>query len=1038
MKKISRIIFVLLVFSTGKVFSQFNEFHPEYDWFTIKGKHVEVHYHEEAERTARVVAKIADEVWGPITSLYQYEPETVHYIIKDIDDYSNGATYFFDNKIEIWASALDFDLRGAHNWLRNVISHEFTHMVQIQASMKLTRSIPAVYLQFLNYEDRRRPDILYGFPNVIASYPVATVNVPAWFAEGTAQFMRNEFNYDNWDSHRDMILRSYVLDGNMLTWNEMGVFGKTSLGNESVYNSGFSLTTYIAKKYGEGKLREISQKLGKLTNFTIDAAFEDVLGKDGDEIYDEWKAYLTGDYKERIAPVLKDEVKGKIIGEEGFGNFYPVFSKDGKKILYISNKREDYLSLTSLYEYNIETGEDKLVAPGVKTTVSYIPGTNKVVYSKLTDDNPRWTNIHDLYVYDMETDEETRITFGLRANNPFLSHDGKKIAFTFQKDGTTNIGTVSADGKSFKRLTLLENGEQVFNPKFSPDDSYIVFGYEERNGRDIMKIDTNGAGFEPVLNESYDERNPVLTEDGWLYYSCDKTGIYNLYKKNMKTGETVQLTNVTGGAFMPAVDEKGNIAYAGYTSKGYKLFLLKNSDVKPVSNGFEYVKTQSLQFTDASRNGDMKDFNINYLKNYNDKETPDYEETKYSGAFTQVTFVPFIRYDNYSTGNTALERFKPGVYLMSSDMLNRMDFFAGGSINSRMERDLFLNFNYRNRLPLFYNVGLKPELSLELYSISRKAKADAYFNVDSTGGKFDYDYKLPVDVTYNLLEFDVAAKHRFFADNSNIEFRYIYSRYTSTIGSFSFYSTAQETYLNSAASDDVYLKGSNFQLKYDFSLIHPKVDSDINPEGMEFELQYNYEMNDFNSSGSYDYDEEAGLIKPKYDKFDFHRLELNQKTYYGLGKGHTINTTFRAATIFGPTVNDFFDYYLGGLIGMKAYPFYAVSGNELGWLNVTYRFPLFRNIDTRIGHLYLDKIFFSVYGDIGNAWNGKIPSLKKFKKGAGMELRVQMNSFYLFPTSLFFDAAYGFDSADKDVRGEIIKYGKEWQFYGGILFDFSL
>ncbi len=218
-------IILVLHFAQSR-FAQFTEFHPELDWYTIKGEHIEVHYHEGAERTARVVAKIADEIWDPICSLYGYEPDDVHYVIKDIDDYSNGATYFFDNKIEIWTSALDFDLRGAHNWLRNVISHEFTHLVQLQSAMKASRSIPAVFLQVLSYEDARRPDILYGFPNYVVSYPLATINVPAWFAEGTAQYMRKEFDYDNWDSHRDMILRSYVLDGNMLTWEQMGVFGK--------------------------------------------------------------------------------------------------------------------------------------------------------------------------------------------------------------------------------------------------------------------------------------------------------------------------------------------------------------------------------------------------------------------------------------------------------------------------------------------------------------------------------------------------------------------------------------------------------------------------------------------------------------------------------------------------------------------------------------------------------------------------------------------------------------------------------------------
>jgi hypothetical protein len=419
--KILGILFLIL----GSIYGQFNDYEPEYEWLTLESEHVYVHFHPEAERTARVVAKIAEEVWEPITALYEYEPDKVHYVIKDVDDYSNGATFFFDNKIEIWASALDFDLRGSHNWLRNVISHEFTHMVQIQAAMKIGRSIPAFYLQFLNHEDVRRPDILYGFPNVIVSYPIATINMPAWFAEGTAQYMRKEFNYDNWDTHRDMILRSYALDGNMLTWNQMGVFGKSSLGNESVYNSGFALTNYLAQKYGESKLQEITEKLGSLTNFTIDSAFKDVLGKDGNEIYNEWSSFLKTDYRKRMKDVLDNKVEGKIIGDMGFGNFYPTFTHDGTKIIYISNKNSDYF-LTSIYEYDLNTKKEKKIQSAVRSSVSSFANDTKLIYAKLSDDNPRWNNIHDLYVYDIREDEEERLTHGLRANNPSVSHDEKK------------------------------------------------------------------------------------------------------------------------------------------------------------------------------------------------------------------------------------------------------------------------------------------------------------------------------------------------------------------------------------------------------------------------------------------------------------------------------------------------------------------------------------------------------------------------------------------------------------------------------------
>jgi Tol biopolymer transport system component len=1010
----------------------FNEFEPEYEWLTIKGEHVFVHYHPEAERTARVVAKIADEVWEPITSLYEYDPGTVHYVIKDIDDYSNGATFFFDNKIEIWASALDFDLRGSHNWLRNVISHEFTHMVQIQAGMKLTRSLPAFYFQYLSYEDKRRPDILYGFPNTIVSYPIPTINIPAWFAEGTAQYMRTEFDYDNWDTHRDMILRSYALDDNMLTWNQMGVFSKTSLGNESVYNSGFALTRYIAQNYGEDKLRLITEQLGEFTTFTIDAAFEKVLGKDGNEIYDEWSGFLKDDYQKRMKLVLENTVEGKLIREKGFGNFHPVFSNNGEDIYFVSNGSNDYFGLSSIYKYNLETKKITAIKNGVRSSISLSPDDKKIYYAKLSEKNENWTNIHDVYVYDIEEEEETRLTFGLRANNVSLSNDGKTIAFIFQKDGTSNIGIVDAEGKNFKRLTFYENGEQVYNPKFSNDDNYIFFDYTYHHGRDIARVKTDGSGNEFLIQTDDDERNPFIDSKGNLYYSSNKTGIFNIYKYDWDSKTSTQLTNVKGSAFMPSADKEGNIVYAGYTSTGYKIFLIEKDEQSKVIPGNDYVWLSNPPLEQSKPNGDIENFDIPYLKNFNDYETPDYESKPYSGFFSKMSFFPVIRLDNYNTENSVLENLKPGVYMASNDYLNRYSLFAGLSINSSLERDVYVNFEYRNKLPLIYDLGLTPQLSVELFSVSRETDVDLFFGeyVD-TLGVTRYDNIVPTDVTYNLFAVEFAAKHKIFSEGNNVEFRFIFSEYTATLGSFLIpnESTLYPTTI------DKYFIGRNLQFKYHHRSRIPSVNADINPVGREIDLQYNYESNKFNSEGNYEV--EDGLLKPVYNDYQFHRLELNWKEHFSIFNNHTLTAQVRAASILGPKVPDFFDYYLGGLIGMKSYPFYAISGNELGWLNLTYRFPLLTNIDSKLGHLYLDKIYMSVYGDYGNAWTGNTLEFGDFKKGAGAEIRIKMNSFYLFPTALFFNAAYSFDEFTRTVRDETVKYGKEWRFYGGILFDFS-
>jgi hypothetical protein len=645
------------------------------------------------------------------------------------------------------------------------------------------------------------------------------------------------------------------------------------------------------------------------------------------------------------------------------------------------------------------------------------------VYAKISEDNPNWANIHDLYVYDIDNDEETRLTYNLRANQPQVSNDGKSVVFLFEKDGTTNLGIIDIDGGNFRQLTFFSNGEQVYNPKFSNDDTFIVFDYSLRLTRDIARVNIDGSNFQYILQKEEDDRNPVFDKDGNLIYASDKTGIFNLYKLNLQTKEEKQLTNVTGGAFMPAVDKDGNIVYAGYISSGFKIFYLNKEEQNKVIAGHDYIRRKNPPLDESKPNGDINKFNLAGLRNYDDSKTPDYKPEKYSGAFSNLTFFPFIRYDNYNTSNKFYEKIKPGLYVSSSDMLNRYDIFAGAAINSRMERDLFLSFDYRNKLPGLFQLGLKPELSLELYDVSRVANV----NID-----FEGYAPIPDNVTYSLFEVDLAAKHRIIARGSELELRYIYSRYSAMLDDFIF----PDSDILYPATDDIYLIGSNFQVKYNYEINPPRVDDEINPFGSSLEIKYNYQINLYNPNGNYEV--VNGSIQPVYNYYRFHSLELNTQYHFPVFETHTLTVKIRAGGIFGNTVPDFFDFFLGGLVGMKEYPFYSIEGNKVFWLNLTYRFPLYRNIDAKIGHLYLDKIFFSFFGDLGNAWNGNSIHLGDLSKGAGAELRIAMNSFNMFPTSVFFDAGYGFNRYNKVIDTNIVTYGHEWRFYAGVLFGFDI
>ncbi|HIC74898.1 MAG TPA: hypothetical protein EYO92_07370, partial [Candidatus Marinimicrobia bacterium] len=131
-----RLVCLTLVFnlvSVAFVSGQISYNHPELKWQSFETAHFRVHFHDGTERTAREGAFVAEEIYPHMVNLYQYEPpQKTHLIFLDTDDYSNGVTYYYDNKIEIWASPMDLELRGSHRWLQNVITHEFAHIVSMQ------------------------------------------------------------------------------------------------------------------------------------------------------------------------------------------------------------------------------------------------------------------------------------------------------------------------------------------------------------------------------------------------------------------------------------------------------------------------------------------------------------------------------------------------------------------------------------------------------------------------------------------------------------------------------------------------------------------------------------------------------------------------------------------------------------------------------------------------------------------------------------------------------------------------------------------
>ncbi len=987
--------------------------HPELIWLTIETDHFQVHYHKGAERTAGLVAKIAEEVYPPITSLYQYEPDgKIHFIIRDHDDFSNGITYYYDNKIEIWATPMDFILRGNHNWLRNVVTHEFTHMISLGAARKITRKIPAFYFQYMGYEPEKNPYVLYGFPNRIVSYPLAMTTVPNWLAEGVAQYQLAKLNYDNWDSHRDMILRTSVLEDELLNHREMGVFGKNSLNNEKVYNQGFALVKYIADTYGVEALRRIFRELQSPLYFTVNGTLKDVLGKSERQLYNEWKKYLEEMYAYRLKTIKNNISTGKINEEQGFANLFPIWSPNGKKFAFVSNRGHDYLSQSSLYVHDYATRVTRKIKGGVSSSLSWSPDGEKIVYSRTSKPNKHGSHFDDIYVYDLEKKKERQITRNFRAQNPDWSPDGQSLLFVTSKDGNQNIVVFDLSTKKLNHLTHFKEGQQIFSPHWSPDGQVIVFSYTKGEGRQIGLITTDGKTLKALIADGNDARDPSFAPSGKeVYFSWDRTGIFNIYSIEITSKEKKQLTNVIGGAFMPSVNKEGKLLYSDFNAQGYKIALMERP-IPVEKQQAEYLAYNQPKLQLASKDNDdialinrcISDQTINY----NDADVPKYDAKPYGLTYGNMAFLPRVMIDYGTT--------KFGTYLYSSDILNKYDFFAGFAINRDWDYDIFGTINYRK---------FRPTIFLEVYNmVLHHEEMDdlGLTNTDTVYTNFKFKY--------NLAEIGLGMEFKLNDENS-LRPVFIYDRYTARYQPE--YKYQGQDFPSIKYS---YYIGRIFQLGWNYQNSMPSASSEINPSaGRIISVKYSREFNKFIRDFAIT---EFGTWDEVFDNYNYGKLELNWKEFIPLLNNgrHALNLNLQAGWIDRP-VHEFFNFYAGGLIGLRGYPFYSIEGRKMIVTRTAYRFPIFNNMNWRLFQLQFDKLYIGAFFDYGNAFDDDALRFSNFKRTAGAELRLDLFSFYNFPTKLFFNAAYGLDEFTKsETDNTQLNYGKEWRYYLGISFGY--
>ncbi len=199
------------------------------------------------------------------------------------------------------------------------------------------------------------------------------------------------------------------------------------------------------------------------------------------------------------------------------------YTNHGNKILF-SASYEDFTR--SLYFYNIRSKSRTKLTD--ESSSDYDPDISfddtKIVFTYFQNDRPN-TN---LAILDLTTKEITRLINRGEIENvyePRFSPDATKIVYYASlKDGSHHVYSMYVDGTGLSKLTSLSNWNKY--PQFSPDGTKIIFNSKDENHRvDIYSMDLTG-GYH--TNITYDSISHVASTFSFSHYGSKL--LYSVHK----------------------------------------------------------------------------------------------------------------------------------------------------------------------------------------------------------------------------------------------------------------------------------------------------------------------------------------------------------------------------------------------------------------------------------------------------------------------------------------------------------------------------
>lgn len=511
---------------------------------------------------------------------FQWEPwDRTTVLLKDFSDYGNAAALGSPNNmvlLDVAPLSLAMETFSPGERFFTLNNHELAHVAAIDVWNKRD----AFWRRFLG----GKPAPLQKHPeSILYNYLTTPRNLtPRWYMEGSAVFFetwmagglgRGQGAYD------EMVFRAKVRDKlrffSPLGLESEGTHVDFQVGANS-YLYGTRFFSYLALTYGVEPTVEWLRR-SEDSKAYYSSQFKHVFGRRLDDVWDDWIAFEHKFQQSNLDALAQYPLTGvRHLSPRGLGSMSRGFIDEKTNSLIAAFRYPGRIGFIG--RMDLATGKltpladlDGMMLYKV-TSVAYDPDSRTAFY---TNQNYAF---RDLFAIDVDTGRKRKLLKDSRIGDFALNPADKSLWGIRHQNGYVTLVRLPPPYTSFNQIKTFRYGEIIFDLDFSADGELIAASYGSVDGKQSVKVwkrsdlEQDNAE-EPVATLTLPGSVPenfTFTPDGKsLLGNSFYTGVSNVYRFDIASGEYEVLTNASTGFFRPQLRPDGSLFVYDYAGDGF-------------------------------------------------------------------------------------------------------------------------------------------------------------------------------------------------------------------------------------------------------------------------------------------------------------------------------------------------------------------------------------------------------------------------------------------------------------------------------------